>query len=286
MEKSKTNKTKTENNSYSIGIRLILFSILSIVIYLIPITILWNKGEIFFFDGNFDWDHSGALGSYMNGIIGTFFSIIASILIYSTYSSQQREFRLSKEKENELRQRDQNKEFDSKFHSLLNLLNSIVNNIEVNEYHTSKIERFNNVKRYKCTRQLRGRDAFEFYYYILHEEFNDRIKAKGTTNFYDDDTLKEVWNIFYKVTGSNKLRSYFKTLIFIIQLIETNKNDVENIGTYSELLYCQFCQYELWILFFYSMEGEKTIISNNTFLTDYTDKQNLCTNKNRYFIEH
>jgi hypothetical protein len=220
----------------------------------------------------------GSFGSFMNGVIGSLFTMMASILVYLAYTSQKREF-------TELRRRDQNKEFDNKFHNLLNLLNTMANDIEVNEYQTSKIERFNNIKRYKSTRLLQGREAFEFYYYILYEEYKDKIKSNGNANFYDDNVLQEIWRLFYKTLGNNKLRSYYKTFLFIIGQIEDNKDTVNNVNEYSELLFYQFSQYELWILLFYLKFEEQQPIRNNIFFEDYCKRLKDCESKKSFFIE-
>lgn len=88
---------------------------------------------IFFITGKVE--SIGNYGSFIGGLIGTVLSFVAVILVYQTYRLQEQEL---KETRDQLRKQ----QFETTFYNMLNMINTIGNQLSITINHTSELTRF------------------------------------------------------------------------------------------------------------------------------------------------
>lgn len=194
-----------------------------------------------------DWSIFGQYGAFVDGVIGTFFSFIAALLVYITYRHQVNSFKEQSDKLEESKDRDYQRDFNNRFFNLINLLEHTINGISIEKKFDSQA----------------GRHSVFKYFYLQYEKKYNTFRE---VSLYNDDyktDAKKAWASFYNETNFFII-PYIKTLIFLLKEIENYKGEKRY---YSQLIVCQLNDYEKWIIFLYysfteTKDGDNVIGKN------------------------
>ena len=211
----------------------------------------------------FEWN---LLGDFLSGSVASLWSLAGLFFIYVAFLGQKQQmliqqleikFSQIEVKNTRLELAGQKAEmkiqnetlklqkFENTFFNLLNLLNSVVNNIDIRNIRTQDV--INN-----------GRDCFKTFY----DEFVNNIinSNKEVENFnVKNSILEDNISAFDKLYNDNKsdLSHYFRSVYHILKFID--RSEIEDKKHYVGLLRAQISSYEQIIIFYNCLHsyGEK-----------------------------
>lgn len=178
------------------------------------------------------------------GAINSLFSGLAFAGIIFTIMLQRKELELQRRELEETRDVfiTQNtmlsqEKSENTFFQLLNLFNTIVNNIDLRS------------KQSKNEVISTGRDCFETFYNKFKLYLNQSNKEKANS-FSADWTLEEALTAYTVLYNNNEsdLSHYFRTLYHIIKFVENS--NLENKNQYTAIVRAQLSSYEQALLFY------------------------------------
>lgn len=248
-----------------------------LILIMVPIFILLYLSASYFLLWPFDGWARDELGQFGDswGMLTCIFSALAFIgVVYSV--------KIQRDSYNKIRQDSEDskkiikiQQFESIFFQMLNLLQSIINDIDIKPVKNNG----------EHTQERNGRDAFRFFYVKLKDEVSKKTNGKFNSNREND--LSEAFRSFY-VKRQQDLGHYFRLIYNIYKFIDNSTITRTEKKQYANLLRALISDYELLIIFYNCLgpNGEKFkkyAVSYEIF--DNIPKEKLFDSEDKYFFE-
>lgn len=202
----------------------------------------------------FEWN---LLGDFLSGSVASLWSLAGLFFIYVAFLGQKQQLlnqqlelkfnqievkntrlELAGQKQEMIIQNETLKlqKFENTFFNLLNLLNSVVNNIDIRNVRTQDVVNI-------------GRDCFKTFYDDFVSNIMNNNKENHEFNI-KDSSVEENIKAYDKLYNDNKsdLSHYFRSVYHILKFID--KSEIEDKKQYIGLLRAQISSYEQAIIFY------------------------------------
>lgn len=211
-------------------------------------------------------DHWGQFGDYIGGILNPLFGLISLILISETLKNQTKAAK--------------HQAFESHFFTLLQLYNSVLQNIDQHTIIKNKgknlIDSENNHSEPQSTQVTYiGRDCFRSFY--------KKIQYISQTK---QISMLDAYHFFLKDYGW-EIEHYYRTVYHLFKYVRDYSSDIDVSDVqrkrYYDLIKSQLSQYELVLLWLntqsiYKGNWENIIRESNVNLFEHLNKANLIEN--------
>lgn len=251
---------KKKHNYYAI------FSISGLTIGLTTIAYMANG----FFNPNYKLEPSylGNYGDFIGGFLGTFLTIIATVLIYKTYHSQKKELKSQKKELQLQRQLIAQQQFESIFFNMLNVHRELKNGLKFKNV-LIIINGIENADFYEGLATINFiNKSFRVKYENLKNNNQNPVgtiqdleleQLKLDLSKYNDinelNILKVVFNKLYK-THQNQISHYCRNIYHILKFIRENEKnktlgyDFNKYKSYANIFQSQLNVDEQFLLFY------------------------------------
>lgn len=228
------NLLKHENKITNSVIITLLIGILIIITIII---IYFVKGYIN--GGEIDPSLFGTFGDFIGGVIGTIFTLAATLLILLTYHSQKAELQATNRIAALQSQTQKRQMFESTF---FNMLNSLERSRSVVEVSKSQVYLFADYKKEDYVSI--GIESFSTFYKYF------RKKLKEMTDEYPEQDREEnnIFNTVRRSIDTLNIKFYFDQINVIYEYLNSNPELSDRF--YYSVIYAQFTKYEKLILFY------------------------------------
>ena len=191
--------------------------------------------------GNISFEIIGVIGDFIGGFIGTIFTIATIILVWMTYQSQKQELSNTQDL-------IRNQNFDTSFFSLLEMLKSVIENMDLRIMKTVPTDKDGQQTKSAFSHEVHGRDCFiNLSRTCIHKSASMTIPEAIERTYLDNES---------------DLGPYLKMIKNIAKRIDQREDNVFYIETFNS----SFSGYEL-VLINYFMHSN--LLSNE-------DKLRLC----------
>jgi uncharacterized membrane protein YidH (DUF202 family) len=232
------------------------------------------------------------LGTFLAGSTGPLFSLAGLFFIYVAFLGQQLQLKLQRKELQETQRqmrlqekRTERERFESVFFELLNLHNSIIENIDGPVQVIPSVEEIGKVSYTPGNTIYTGRRFFERLAKQLRKEFKDYCARS-----YVMGNEREKVDVFYKAffaTYQAQLGHYFRNLYHVVAFID--ESAVDERRKYLKILRAQVSAPELAVLFYnglgpYGVERFKPLIEKYAFFEQF-DLDDLINREHKAFYE-
>jgi hypothetical protein len=216
-----TTKDKTPRRLFK------LFQLALLAIFVVFIINLFSIGKSSF----------GEWGDFFGGVLNPILTFLTFMGLLITIILQQIELKQSRKEFQGQKEALENQEFDNKFFQMVNLLNTIISNLEVDSIN-------------------RGKKVFPY----LLEKLVETTKLPQTT----EHTLKNFKLTFKKFnnTYDENFKYYFLNLYQVLKYIDKNSTKKYPLKEYANIVRAQLSKNELILLFFNAI-GVKEFSGDN-----------------------
>lgn len=233
----------------------ILTLILGIITILSVIIIYIVKGYIN--GGEIDPSLFGTFGDFIGGVIGTIFTLAATLLILLTYHSQKAELQATNRIASLQSQTLKRQTFESTFFNMLTFLERSRSALEITK---PQAYLFVDYRKEDCL--AKGIETFSVYYPYLV------IEIKKMNNEYPDQEENNIFNSVRRSIDTLNIKFYFDQINVLYEYLESEPELAERI--YYSIIYSQFSKYEKLVLFYVGISKiypaiKKALMDKNEF---------------------
>ena len=237
--------------------QVILTTIVASILTFITITIIyWSKGNVSI-KNTIDPEMVSSYGTILSGSIGTILTLVATILLYATYTSQKEELRqtnnIANDQANSLRLQNETIEiqrFENTFFKLLNTLTLSIEKSEDNVIYENLIS-LTKIQFSKRSDKLYGENLIKDRCRKINYVLNVIIKKSNEMHPLSLQKAKDVFNNLFNKEYFN-FEKIFTNLLIILRIIDNLNYKFKFI--YSEIVTAQISSELTNLLLYYSIQ--------------------------------
>lgn len=210
-----------------------------LILIMVPILILLYLSASYFLLWPFDGWARDELGQFGDswGMLTCIFSALAFIGVVYSVKIQRDSYNKIRQDSEDGKKNIKIQQFESIFFQMLNLLQSIINDIDIKPVKHDG----------EYTQERNGRDAFRFFYVKLKNEVSKKTYGKIESDREKD--LSEAFRSFY-IKRQQDLGHYFRLIYNIYKFIDNSIITSAEKKQYANLLRALISDYELLIIFY------------------------------------
>jgi len=214
-----------------------LFRLFQIAFYAVVTVFIINLFSLFSKDASF-----GIWGDFFGGVLNPILTFLTFMGLLITIILQQTELKQSRKEFQGQKEALENQEFDNKFFQMLNLLNTIISNLQIKNH--------------------KGRKVFS---YLIGELVRTVKHPKEISYTLEKSYTLEIFNSKFERFNNEydeSFKYYFLNLYQVLNYIDKYSTEEYTLKEYSNIVRAQLSKNELILLFFNAIGIEKFSGSN------------------------